>query len=90
MTDTEIYIYAEQLKIRHFRDVFVCDSLTCTPRFKKESGIINLDTSKSIGTQWVVYFKDNYNVLYFDSFGDLHPFQEFLNYIIGNKDAAEK
>lgn len=89
MSDTEIYKYVKQLKIRYFRGVFMRDTLPRSPPFKKECGIINLDTSKSVGSHWVAYFKDNYNVFYFDSFGDLHPFQEFLYYINRNKEGNE-
>lgn len=85
MTDTEIRKYVKKLKIKYFRDVFMRDTLPRSLPFKKECGIINIDSSKSIGSHWVAYFKDNYNVFYFDSFGDLQPFQEFINYIIRNK-----
>lgn len=66
------------------------DTLPRSPTHKKESGIINLDTSKSIGSHWVAYFKDDFNVYYFDSFGDLRPFQEFLNYINGSTEDGDK
>lgn len=90
MTDIEIYKYAKQLRIMYFRGVFMRDTLPRSPPYEKESGIINLDSSKSIGSHWVAYFKDGYNVFYFDSFGDLPPFQEFLNYINRTTKGGEK
>lgn len=51
---------------------------------KQECGVINLDNRNGPGTHWVSYHKHENTCYYFDSFGDLHPFNEFINYI-GNK-----
>lgn len=56
------------------------DQLPKSP-FQKECGIINLDSSKNSGSHWVAYAKvDNY-IEYFDSYGNLRPPQEFVDYI---------
>lgn len=36
-----------------------------------ESVIVNLDNSTGKGTHWVAYKKRGYNVLYFDSIGNI-------------------
>lgn len=48
---------------------------------KYECGVINLDDEEGPGTHWVSYNKEGNKCYYFDSFGDLQPFQEFLNYV---------
>lgn len=40
---------------------------------KNEKGIINLDSINGPGTHWTAYKKMNGTVIYFDSFGNLHP-----------------
>lgn len=52
--------------------------------WKRESGIINLDTHKNPGTHWVAYKKINDRVMYFDSFGNLMPPLEVINYLGDN------
>lgn len=59
------------------------DQLPASP-LKKECGIINLDSSDNPGTHWVAYAKLNNYVEYFDSYGDLKPPEEFLNYVGSN------
>lgn len=49
--------------------------------FPLECGIINLDTSKNLGTHWVAYGKIYDYIEYFDSYGNLKPPKEFLRYI---------
>lgn len=46
-----------------------------------ESAIINLDDSHNRGTHWVAYIKRNMNVKYFDSFGNLKPPLELMEYL---------
>lgn len=55
------------------------DQLPPSP-LKKECGIINLDSSENSGTHWVAYAKLYNYVEYFDSYGNLKPPEEFLNY----------
>lgn len=55
---------------------------------KYETGIINLDKSAGEGTHWVAYVKKGKHCEYFDSYGDLRPPKEFLEYM--RQDAAVK
>lgn len=45
-----------------------------------ECAIINLDDKDGRGTHWVAYVKRAKKVHYFDSFGDLRPPQELIDY----------
>lgn len=56
------------------------DNMPLRPR-KNECGIINLDQSDGIGTHWVAYKKNVNSVVYFDSFGNLQPPKEFVDYM---------
>lgn len=51
---------------------------------RRECGIINLDTHKGPGTHWVAYIKTSNDAEYFDSFGNLQPPIEVLNYLGNN------
>lgn len=46
-----------------------------------ECGVINLDCAKNPGTHWVAYAKYYDYVEYFDSYGNLRPPMEFINYM---------
>ncbi len=46
-----------------------------------ETGIVNLDTIYGSGTHWVCYIKRKNKVKYFDSFGNLRPPIELINYL---------
>lgn len=48
--------------------------------WQNETGIVNLDNSYGHGTHWVCYFKRKNKVNYFDSFGNLRPPIELINY----------
>lgn len=48
---------------------------------KYECGVINLDNARGAGTHWVSYVKEDKICYYFDSFGDLRPFREFMSYV---------
>ena len=56
------------------------DTLPNKPK-QTECGVINLDTKSGIGTHWVAYKKVGNKVVYFDSFGNLRPPIEFINYV---------
>ena len=47
----------------------------------RESAIVNLDDNRGPGTHWVAYHKRRNNVVYFDSFGNLQPPFELMNYL---------
>lgn len=48
---------------------------------KYECGVINLDGEDGPGSHWVSYHKKDKICYYYDSFGDLQPFAEFIKYI---------
>ena len=52
---------------------------------KNESSVVNLDDEKNSGTHWVAYKKLGNNVIYFDSFGNLRPPKELVNYFKDKK-----
>ena len=64
LSNHELIEYIKQLRIKHFRGVFMRDDLPKKKR-TKECGIVNLADSLSDGTHWVCYF----NHYYFDSYG---------------------
>lgn len=49
-----------------------------------ESAIINLDDADRSGTHWVAYTKLDDDVIYFDSFGDLQPPTDLMEYLGNN------
>lgn len=60
---------------------------------RNECAILNLQTSKENGSHWVTYIKHNNrkfikqhgtNVIYFNSFGNLLPPQEIIDYLGSN------
>ena len=78
LSNHELIEYIKQLKIKHFRGVFMRDDLPKKKR-TKECGIVNLADSLSDGTHWVCYF----NHYYFDSYG-LPPPLEIAEYLGDN------
>lgn len=56
------------------------DTLPASGPLKQESAIVNLDENVGPGTHWVAYKKTGGKVIYFDSFGNLPPPLELLNY----------
>lgn len=57
------------------------DNLPKTRPFKNECGIVNLDSETGSGTHWVAYYKKGNHIEYFDSFGNLQPPKEIINYL---------
>lgn len=49
-----------------------------------ECAIVNLDSSENEGTHWVAYIKVDTYCEYFNSYGDLKPPLELLNYLKNN------
>ena len=64
LTNYEIQDYFKNEK--RFNGVFSRNNL---PELKKGAYVINLDRSKNTGTDWVVIFVKEDEVIYFDSFG---------------------
>ena len=79
LTNYDLIKYVYMLKIPHFRGVFMRDSLPKRP-FKKESGIVNLNTSREKGSHWICYYKDESKRIYFDSYG-VETLEEIQNYL---------
>lgn len=85
MDDMEIYTYAAVvLKIKHFRGVFMRDTLP-ENFWINECAVVNLDSIEGPGTHWVAYCKKQDNVYYFDSFGNLPPPIELIQYFGNNR-----
>lgn len=72
--------FAKQLKIPHFKGVYMLDELKGQRLDAIECGIINLDTSEGVGSHWVAFFKNRNTLKYFDSFGNLRPPTEVLDH----------
>lgn len=89
LTNHDIIYIIEQTPLREkFRGVFSRDELkTIKPfgRGKIEAGILNLSNSYEKGTHWTAWFKHKDNVVcYYDSYGDLPPPIEFIDYFKSN------
>lgn len=77
LTDREILKYGKGAI--HFRGVFMRDTLPKNP-WNNECGVVNLDENIGPGTHWVAYRKAGDKVVYFDSFGNLPPPKELVDY----------
>ncbi|XP_050543419.1 uncharacterized protein LOC126906708 [Daktulosphaira vitifoliae] len=82
MYDYEVIKYAKLLKIPHFRGCYCRDNLPKRSRHA-ESMVVNLDSVNNSGTHWVCFSKIGKNVNYFDSYGNLKPPVEIINYLKG-------
>lgn len=80
LSDREIKHFIKDLNILNFRNVYMRDNLPQKP-YKYEKGVINLDSKLGDGTHWVCYKKDGNVVNYYDSYGNLPPPVEFINYM---------
>ena len=69
----------ECIDVPFFRGVFMRDTLPARVR-RNEYGIANLDENRGEGTHWVAYAKRGSRVQYFDSFGNLRPPAELIDY----------
>lgn len=56
------------------------DNLPVNGLRKNEKAIVYLDEESGMGTHWTAYKKTNSNVIYFDSYGNLQPPRELLEY----------
>ena len=74
LSNFDILYYVNLLKIPHFRGVFMRDEL---PEVIKpsECGIMNFNTHDQYGSHWVCYMKNGRTRIYFDSFGQITPFE---------------
>lgn len=69
--------------LKCFRGVFMRDTLPLKCK-ERECGIINLDSELNSGTHWCAYHKKHENCFYFDSFGNLPPPKELVDYLGSN------
>lgn len=81
LSNVDIMNHSKQ--IPYFRGVFMRDKLPIYPS-PLECGILNLDSSKNPGSHWVAYAKYYDYIEYFDSYGNLKPPIEFVNYVGSN------
>ena len=74
LTNNRLSTYARELKVPHFRDVFMRDTL---PRrlSSTECGIVNLNTSNQPGNHWVCHHRNKNDRIYFDSYGQVTPLE---------------
>lgn len=56
------------------------NSLPARP-WTNEAGILNLDDIDGPGTHWTAYRKIGKKVIYFDSFGNIPPPKELIDYL---------
>lgn len=85
LTDTDLLCYAKKLEIPNFRGVFMRNDLPKTGPLFKEAVIINLDDKNGRGTHWTCYRKNGKSVRYFNSFGNLKPPAELIQYMNNNE-----
>lgn len=69
------------MKIPHFRGVFMRNDMPRSGPLINEAAIVNLDDRRGPGTHWVAYRKNDEKVHYFDSFGNLQPPPNLMNYL---------
>lgn len=81
LTNIDLIKYAKIMKIPCFRGVFMQNSLPLDGVKVNECAILNLDDKNGTGTHWVAYKKVGKDVTYFDSFGNLKPPKELLDYL---------
>lgn len=79
MSDEDLKFYAKKLGIKHFRGVFMRDTLPNKIKIN-ECGIVNLDSNIGEGTHWTAYYKNKFDITYFDSYGNLVPPRELQAY----------
>ena len=70
--------------VKNFRRIFMRNKLPKSS-LVNESAIVNLDSFEGPGTHWVAYKKVGNYITYFDSFGNLKPPLELIEYWGKNK-----
>ena len=68
LSNLEIFDASKRLSANRFRGLFLRDTLPKKAELN-ERGILNLDSSSSDGTYWVLSFKKVKDKFYFDSYG---------------------
>ena len=79
LSNLEIIDGAKKLSKYGFRGAFLRDTFPTKTKLN-ECGILNLDSSSSNGTHWVMWFRKGKEKLYFDSYG-VQPPIELIAYL---------
>ena len=79
-TNVQLNELARRMRIPYFKGIFMRNTLLTSGACRNKSGIVNLDDATGPGTHWVAYAKRNNRVVYFDSFGNLRPPKELVQY----------
>ena len=83
LTDVDICKIIEKTSLSPiFRGVFSRDEFInrVDPPLQYECGVVNLDSASGPGSHWTCYFKLGFIIHYYDSFGNLPPPIEFVNF----------
>ena len=72
LSNFDIKKLVKDLKIKHFRGVFIKDELPQKIN-TIECAIINFENSDQEGSHWTAYYKNNSKKYYFDSYGNAPP-----------------
>ena len=82
LTNFDLEKYAKKPIIPEFKGVFMRDNLPTTLGPDEfERAIVNLDSIVGVCAHWVAYKKLGSVTYYYDSFGDLLPPTELINYL---------
>lgn len=65
------------------------DSMPSKGPKRYEAAIINLDSISGVGTHWVAYKKKHAEATYYDSFGNLPPPKELVDYLQSGPEAVK-
>jgi len=87
-TNVQLNELPRRMRVSYFRGVFMHNMLSTSGAHRNESDIVNLDDATGPGTHWVAYAKRNNRVVYFNSFGNLRPPKELVQYF-GNDDRVQ-
>ena len=74
LTNIKLSTYAQELKIPHLRGVIMRDTLPRHPS-SRECVIIKSNTSNQPGSNWVFYYRNKRDRIYFDSYGQFPPLE---------------
>lgn len=80
LTNLDLSYYAKKFGIRTFRGVFSIDNLPFK-HWSQEAGIINLHPADKGGSHWTAYRINKDSIIFYDSFGNINPPQEFIRYV---------
>ena len=88
LTNLDLIEYAHRLGIKHFRGVFMRDTLPKKPRHQ-ECGILNSNAPQQPGNHWVCFYNDGERKIYFGSFRQITPI-EIQKYLKKKRKKEEK